>query len=78
MQCRLSIETRTTAAQIRNGEFNEDQLSVYVTARRYGGLPRDMTFLEVLDKLARVCDDMVEHYVCENILQPLARAISAR
>ncbi len=38
MQCRLSIETRTNAYQIRTGEFPEEQLSVYVTARRYGGL----------------------------------------
>jgi hypothetical protein len=78
MQCRLSIETRTNAFQIRTGEFAEDQLSVYVTARRYGGLPKDTTFVEVLDSLTKVCDDMIDHYVADSVLRPLARAISAR
>jgi hypothetical protein len=78
VQCRLSIETRTNAYQIRTGEFPEEQLSVYVTARRYGGLPQDMTYVQVLEKLTRVCDDMVDHYVADNVLRPLARAISAR
>jgi hypothetical protein len=77
-QCRLSIENRTNAYQIRTGEFPEEQLSVYVTARRYGGLPPDTTFLQVLDHLRNVCCEMVDGYVAENILQPLARAIAAK
>jgi hypothetical protein len=78
MQCRLSIETRTNAYQIRTGEFPEEQLSVYVTARRYGGLGVDLTYVQVLDKMSRVCQEMVDNYVAESILHPLARAISAK
>ncbi|HTM54727.1 MAG TPA: hypothetical protein VL175_11900 [Pirellulales bacterium] len=78
MQCRLSIENRTNAYQIRTGDFHEEQLSVYVTARRYGGLPLDMTYTQLLENLAHVCDDMIEHYVADNVLRPLARAISAK
>jgi hypothetical protein len=78
MQCRLSIETRTNAYQIRTGEFPEEQLSVYVTARRYGGLGTELTYVQVLEKMAQVCREMVDHYVAESILQPLARAISAK
>ena len=78
MQCRLSIETRTNAYQIRTGEFTEEQLSVYVTARRYGGLGTELTYVQVLDKMARVCQEMVDNYVAESILRPLARAISAK
>lgn len=78
MQCRLSIETRTNAYQIRTGEFPEEQLSVYVTARRYGGLGTELTYVQVLDKMARVCQEMVDNYVAESILRPLARAISAK
>ena len=37
-QCRLSIETRTSAYHVRTKEFPEEQLSVYFTARRYGSL----------------------------------------
>ena len=39
-QCRLSIETRTSAYHVRTKEFPEEQLSVYFTARRYGSLGR--------------------------------------
>lgn len=78
MQCRLSVETRTNAYQIRTGEFPEEQLSVYVTARRYGGLGTDLTYVQVLDKMARVCQEMVDNYVAESILRPLARAISTK
>jgi hypothetical protein len=77
MQCRLSIENRTNAYQIRTGEFPEEQLSVYVTARRYGGLGTDQTYVQVLEQLKTVCSEMVDNYVAENILQPLARAIAA-
>src|SRR5262249_24674742 len=35
IQCRMSVESRTNAYQIRTGEFPEDQLSVFVTARQY-------------------------------------------
>jgi hypothetical protein len=78
LQCRLSIETRTNAFQVRTGDFPEEQLSVYVTARRYGGLPSNMTFVQLLETLRGVCCNMVDGYVAEGILQPLARAIGAK
>jgi hypothetical protein len=78
MQCRLSIETRTNAYQIRTGEFPEEQLSVYVTARRYGALNAGGNYAQVVEGLAQICQEMVDQHVAENILRPLARAISAR
>ncbi len=78
MQVRLSIETRTNAYQIRTGNYSEDQLSVYVTARRYGGLPPDTSYVQILDKLARVCHEVIDHYVADHVLVPLARAISTQ
>ena len=74
MQCRLSIETRTNAYQVRTGEFPEEQLSVYVTARRYGGWRRARRTCEVLETLTGVCHEMIDHYVADNVLQPLARS----
>lgn len=77
-QCRLSIETRTNAFQIRTGEFPEEQLSVYVTARQYGSLPPDMTYVSTLEKLSKVCQEMVDNYLIDNVLQPLARTIAMK
>jgi hypothetical protein len=77
-QCRLSIETRTNAYQVRTGDFPEEQLSVYLTARQYGSLGPDSTFVTALENLTRICHEMVDSYVIENILRPLARAIALK
>jgi hypothetical protein len=78
LQCRLSVETRTNAYQVRIGEFPEEQISVYVTARPYGSLSPDTTFVQTLDRLSKVCTDMLDNHVIEHMLQPLARAISLK
>ena len=71
LQCRLSVETRTNAYQIRTGDFPEEQLSVYVTARQYGSLKADRTYTETLEKLVTVCQDMLENHVIDHVLRPL-------
>lgn len=78
VQCRLSVENRTNAYQIRTGDYPEEQLSVYLTARQYGSLPPDMTFVQSLENLTKVCRDMVDNYVIDHVLRPLARAIALR
>ena len=76
MQLRISVETRTNAYQVRMGEYPEEQLSVYVTARQYGSLAPDKTFVETLDRLRQLCHETIDNHVIEHILQPLGRAIS--
>ncbi len=78
MQCRLSIETRTNAYQIRTGDFPEEQLSVYLTARQYGSLGSEATFIETIERLTEICRETVDNYVIEYVLQPLARAIALK
>jgi hypothetical protein len=78
LQCRLSIENRTNAYQVRTGEFPEDQLSVYLTARKYGSLTADKTYVEALDQLSTMCHRLVDEYVVGQVLAPLARAIAAK
>lgn len=78
LQCRLSIEPRTTAYQIRTGEFQEEPLSVFVTARQYGSLAAKQTYVETLQRLTEICLDVVDNYVIDTVLQPLARTISLK
>lgn len=77
-QCRLSVETRTNAYQVRTGEFPEEQLSVYLTARQYGSLSANATYSQTLSHLTQFCHDMVDNYVIEHVLQPLARTIAMK
>ena len=78
LQCRLSVETRTNAYQIRTGEFHDDQLSVYFTVRQYWGFGAKMTFLESLAKQCKVGEELVESHILPNVVRPLAQAISAK
>jgi hypothetical protein len=77
-QVRLSIETRTNAFHVRTGDYPEEQISVYLTARQYGSLPHDTTYVQAMEQLARTCQDLVETYVIDQILQPLARTIAMK
>ena len=78
LQCRLSFETRTSAYHVRSAEFPEEQLSVYVTARRYGSLNPGETYLEAMQQLSHTCQEIVDDYVVDHILQPLQQAIAIR
>ena len=75
-QCRVSFESRTTAYQVRSGEFGEDQLSVYLTVRRYDSLAHGESFADEFDRLAGLCRDLVDEYLVSNVLRPLQQAIS--
>ena len=75
---RISTETRTNAFQVRTGEFAEEQLSVYVTARQYGSLEPHTTYSEAVTRLAQVAQEVVDTCVVEQILKPLARTISLK
>lgn len=77
-QCRVSVETRTTAYHIRTGDYPEDQISVYVSARQYGSLPPDLTFVTALDRLRQVCVELIDNYVIESVLQPLQQTIAMK
>ena len=78
MQFRLSMESRTNAYQVRTGEFPEEQLSVYVTARQYGSLSANRTYVETLRHLRGICEEMIESHVIEHVLTPLARTIAMK
>jgi hypothetical protein len=77
-QVRLNIETRTNAFHVRTGDFPEEQISVFLTARQYGSLPHDTTYVQSMDRLTRICQDLVETYVIDQVLQPLARTIATK
>lgn len=78
VQARIGIETRTSAYQIRTGDFPEEQFSVYVTGRRYGSLEPGESFSGAFDQLAEFCQDLLDNYVVENILRPVQQAIAIK
>ncbi|MEK6234374.1 MAG: hypothetical protein N2C14_06660 [Planctomycetales bacterium] len=77
-QCRLSIESRTNAYQVRTGDYPEEQISVYFTARQYGSLEPNTTYVETLHRLHETCRELVDKYVIEQVIQPLAHHIASK
>jgi hypothetical protein len=78
MQCRLSFETRTSAYHVRTGDFPEEQLSVYLTARRYGSFEPGEDLGEIVERLGKVACEVVDEHVVDHILRPLQQAIALR
>jgi hypothetical protein len=77
-QVRLSIETRNSLAQIRSGEYGEEQISVFFTLRSYGSLRPGMTFIDTFNRLATQAQEIVHEQIIPNVLQPLARTIALK
>jgi hypothetical protein len=78
MQCRVSVESRTGWFHVKSGDFPEEQLSVYVTARQVGSIGADTNYVATLDKLHASCRELLDDYVIEHILKPLADTISLK
>ncbi len=76
VQCRISIESRTSPYHMRTGEFPEEQLSVYLTVRRYGSLPPGTSYLQAIKPLQQHAEQIVDEYLVENVLVPLQRTIA--
>jgi hypothetical protein len=78
LQCRLALETRTNAYQIRTGEFPEDQISVYFTVRQYWGTGPELTFLDSFRRQREIGEEIVQRKVIPRVVRPLAQAIASR
>ena len=62
--------------QVKMRDFPEEQLSVYLTARRYGSLDSGDTFVAAASRLAELSRDLVDNYVVEHVLRPLQQTIA--
>lgn len=78
LQCRMGVETRTNAYQIRTGQFPEAPISVYFTVRQYWGKQPFKTYVESYHNQRKIAQELVDAHVVPNVLQPLSQAISAK
>jgi len=78
LQCRVSIETRTSAYQIRTGQFVEAPISVYVTIRQFWTKQPFKTFAESYYRQCKIGMELLDQHIVPQIVQPLAQVIAAR
>lgn len=76
LQCRLNIETRTNAFQIRTGQFPEAPISVYFTVRQYWGRQGGRTFGESYRSQRKTCQELVDAHIIPSVIRPLAETIA--
>jgi hypothetical protein len=76
LQCRLNVETRTNAYQIRTGHFPEAPISVYFTVRQYWGRHGGKTFIESYYHQRKTCQELVDSHIIPAVIRPLAQAIT--
>lgn len=75
LQCRLNIETRTNAFQVRTGQFPEAPISVYFTVRQYWGRQGARTFIEAYRHQRKLCQELVDNHIIPAVLKPLSQTI---
>jgi hypothetical protein len=78
LQCRFSIETRTTAVHVRTGEFPDEQISLYFTVRQYWGTGPERSFLDAFRRQRDLGEEILTERIIPRIVKPLAAAIANR
>ena len=78
LQGRLSVETRTTAYNVRTANFPEVPVSVYFTVRQFWGKQPYKNFVDSYRNQRRLIDEIVTDYVLPNVIQPISRTIGAK
>ena len=78
LQARLSVETRTTAYQVRTGTFPEAPISVYLTVRQFWARQPFATYAESYVKQREQLDELTAEYLLPNVIQPLQRVIATK
>jgi hypothetical protein len=78
LQARLSVETRTSAYQVRTGNFPESPITVYCTVRQFWGRQPYKNYMESYHNQRRILDELVTDHVIPKIIQPLQRVIGAK
>lgn len=75
---RVWIEPRTSASQVRTGEFPEEMLSVYVIVRQWSGERRLPELADLHAHLIELGEKFMEERVLQPFLWPIRDAIARR
>src|SRR5262249_46481426 len=78
LQCRLSVEPRTNAFQVRTGQFPEAPISVYFTVRQYWGRQPFKNFTDSYHNQRKIAQELVDNHIIPGVVRPLAQAIAAK
>jgi len=74
----FEIKTRTVERQIADEKFDDEPISVFVSARRSGPIDRLEDLIPSFHSLTRLLEQLAADKLIPNMLNPITRAISSR
>jgi hypothetical protein len=77
-QARVWVEPRTSASQIRSGDFAEESLSVYVILRQFAGGKKLPELHEIQAQQIEIGEKFIDEHVIGKFLSPIRAAIARR
>lgn len=78
LQARVEILTRTDNYQVRTGDYNDDEISVYLTVRRYWGDRPKEPMEAIFEDMFERADQISSRRVVPRIIRPISDAIASR
>jgi len=77
LQAYYEVKTRTTARQIRQGDFGEEPISVYLTLRQYAPVEDIADLSAALHALTNEAERLAQTRVVPGLITPLREAIAS-
>ncbi len=77
-QAYIEVKSRTSTYEVRTQQYEPQQLSVFLTLRRYWGFAEADSLLEAHSELTRRAEDWAADRVVPLAVNPLAQAIASR
>ncbi len=76
LQAQVEIKTRSSARQVRTGDYREEPLSIYLTVRKYGPIDDIKDLLKLQSLLIEQAEQLIASRVVPHILIPLRDTIA--
>jgi hypothetical protein len=77
LQAFFEVKTRTSAAEVRSGDYREEPISIYVILRKQGPIGDIKQLPSVYDSLVVRAEELLDHRIVPNLLVPIRDAIAA-
>lgn len=77
LQAFFEVKTRTSAAQVRSGEFRDEPISVYLIVRKHGPFGDIKELPGVYQSLVEHAEELLDRRVVPNLLVPIRDAIAS-
>ncbi|MEC9374520.1 MAG: hypothetical protein VYC34_11785 [Planctomycetota bacterium] len=77
LQAIIEVKPRTSAREIRSGQFRDDPISVYLTVRKFGPVEDVKELPERFDAIAGEAEKFAEQRVLPQVITPLREAIAS-